>query len=77
MLILSRKIGSTIQIGEDICIKVTEINGDTVKLAIDAPKEISIVRGELVEVKKANQEAAKHSNFSYDSISNLWNQPKL
>ena len=58
MLILSRKAGETIWIGEDVEIVVTEVKGDQVKIGIRAPKSIDIVRGELrKDVSEYNTEA--------------------
>ncbi|MFG3612558.1 carbon storage regulator CsrA [Rummeliibacillus stabekisii] len=58
MLVLSRKVGETIWIGEDVEIVITEVKGDQIKLGIKAPKNIGIVRGELRgEVSKSNTEA--------------------
>ena len=47
MLILSRKVGETICIGEAITIKVTAASKGRVRIAIDAPREIPVLRGEL------------------------------
>jgi carbon storage regulator len=47
MLVLSRKDGQAIRIGDDVTIKVSEISGGRVKLAIDAPREVPIRRSEL------------------------------
>ena len=44
MLVLSRTIGETIKIGDDITIMVTDVRGKHVKLGIDAPKELKIIR---------------------------------
>lgn len=51
MLVLSRKIGEKIHIGNDITIEVRRIPGNRVTLAIDAPRDVRIVRGELREAE--------------------------
>ena len=47
MLILTRKRSETIQIGDEITIKVIRTGRNTVKLGIDAPSHIRVLRGEL------------------------------
>jgi carbon storage regulator len=47
MLILSRKIGEQIRIAGDIVVVVTAIQGDRIKIGIEAPKNIQVLRGEL------------------------------
>lgn len=60
MLVLARKIDESIVIGDDIIIKVISIDKGVVKFGIEAPKEISIVRSELLEdVKESNIAASK------------------
>lgn len=68
MLILQRKKDQSLTIGNNISIKVLDIGNDWVKLAIDAPKEVSILRTELLEAVSANQEAAS-TPLSEDSLS--------
>lgn len=58
MLVLSRKTGETIQIGDDIEIRILEVKGDTVRIGIEAPKSVDILRGELVQsISDSNTEA--------------------
>jgi len=49
MLVLSRKPGEKLVIGEGITVTVVEIKGPRVKIAIDAPDATRVVRGELVQ----------------------------
>lgn len=57
MLVLQRKKGETLLIGDNIRISVMEVGADAVKLAIEAPKEVKILRGELEEAIMVNQES--------------------
>lgn len=57
MLVLQRKTHQSIIIGDQIKITVLESGVDGVKLAIDAPKDIQILREELVEAAQTNREA--------------------
>ena len=60
MIVLSRKQEESIAIGDDIKIKIISIDKGAVKLGIEAPKSISIVRSELLEeIKDANIAASK------------------
>lgn len=60
MLVLTRKTGQTITIGDTIQIKIVEIGNGFVKLGIDAPKDMPIYREELYEkLKQLNQESAR------------------
>lgn len=49
MLALTRKIGERIVVSDNIVITVVDIKGDNVRLAIDAPREIKIYRGEIFD----------------------------
>ena len=59
MLILSRKPGETIVIDGRIRVKVIRVEGDVVKIGVEAPAEVSIHRREVYdEIQRSNQEAA-------------------
>ena len=58
MLILQRRIGESLMIGEEIRVSVVSIEGGRVRLAISAPPEVSILRSELLDAKLANQDSA-------------------
>ncbi|MDT8858784.1 carbon storage regulator CsrA [Alkalihalobacillus sp. MEB130] len=60
MLVLSRKIQEAIQIGDDIELKIISIEGDQVKIGIDAPKHVEIHRKEVyLAIQEENSAAAK------------------
>jgi carbon storage regulator len=48
MLVLTRKLMEKLYIGDDICVTVVRLEGGQVRLGIDAPREVSVVRAELV-----------------------------
>jgi carbon storage regulator len=59
MLILTRKLGEIIRIGDDILLTVVGIQGNHVRIGIAAPKDVRILREEIFqEIMKANQDAA-------------------
>lgn len=59
MLILYRKKGDSIVINENITVSIVETGSDGVRIAIDAPRNVSILRKELIDAAEAaNREAA-------------------
>ena len=62
MLILTRKSGEGIRIGDAITLKIIEIRGNQVRIGIDAPKKISVHREEIYSlIQEQNQMAAQSS----------------
>jgi carbon storage regulator len=58
MLVLSRKPGERILIGDNVAVTVIRIGPNTVRLGIDAPKDMNIVREELDEQQQQRKESA-------------------
>jgi carbon storage regulator len=58
MLVLTRRVGATIMLGDDIEIEVLDVRAGVVRLGVKAPKSVRVLRGELLtEVASANAEA--------------------
>lgn len=68
MLILRRKKNESILIGDNIRITLLECASDGVRIAIDAPKQISIIREELSEAEQINKAAISPANVSVRSL---------
>lgn len=72
MLVLTRKQNESIQIGDEIEIKVLAVEGDQIKLGIEAPKSVDIHRKEIyLDIKNQNNEAV---NVSLDVLDMLKNK---
>lgn len=55
MLILTRRIGETLRIGDDISITVMGVKGNQIRIGIDAPKDVDIYREEVYQRIKARE----------------------
>ncbi|ADN09813.1 carbon storage regulator CsrA [Sulfurimonas autotrophica] len=71
MLVLARKTDESIVIGENIVVKIISVENGVVKLGIDAPKEVSIIRNELIEEVKESNKAASLEEISENDIASL------
>lgn len=58
MLVLTRKPGETLMLGEDIQVKIVSVDGDQVKIGIEAPRAMKIYRREVYEAIQQENEAA-------------------
>lgn len=74
MLVITRKIGESIIISDKVEVSVLEVVGDKVKLGINAPREIKIIRSELKIAKETNEQAAEASNAGLKQLLNKGKQ---
>lgn len=59
MLVLTRRPHQQIMIGDDITINIVDVNGENIRIAIDAPRNVKIYRGEIYKaIKDENRTAA-------------------
>ena len=73
MLILTRKSGESITIGDDVKITVVEVKGKQVRIGIDAPRSYMIHREEVyLSIQEENRGAAKESPLSIAGLKNLF-----
>ena len=57
MLVISRRPGESFLIGDNLTITILEVSGDRVKVGIDAPKSVRIIRSEVLETENTNRAA--------------------
>ena len=71
MLVLSRKVGQQIHIGSDIIITVLEISGKLLRVGVDAPDNITILRGEIKDQIELENKLAACGSKSTDKLKKL------
>ena len=71
MLVLTRKSGESIMIGQESEIKILSVDKGTVKIGIEAPREVSVYRMELFQAIKAENIRAAASISSLETLSEL------
>jgi carbon storage regulator len=76
MLVLSRKKGESIMIGDNVEIVILSIDGDQVKVGIHAPKDIQVYRTEIyTAIRQSNMEASKN-NVIWSQLNELHRKMK-
>lgn len=76
MLVLSRRAGESIAIGDDVTITVLDVRGDVVRIGIDAPRSVAVHRTEvLVQVEASNKAAASPDDDVVSSLSQALRKP--
>ncbi len=77
MLILTRKIGETIAIGENIKVRVVSIKGGHVRIGIEAPVQTPVHREEVFQrIQEANKQAAGMAPEDLSEVITLWEKTK-
>jgi carbon storage regulator len=76
MLILTRKKGQSFFINDNIKITISDVGSDTVRVAIDAPREVKVLREELVQAAEMNEEAASQKNVAIADIKKVFSLPE-
>ncbi|RYU10432.1 carbon storage regulator [Nocardioides iriomotensis] len=76
MLVLSRRLGESVVIGDDVVVTVLEVRGDVVRIGVDAPRSVPVRRQELLEeVAATNKQAASPSPQAVADLSRLVGSP--
>jgi carbon storage regulator len=76
MLVLTRKKGERVMIGDDIVVTIIDIRGDGIRIGFDAPRGVTIQRAEVLSaVSAANTEAASIGVAEGDRLVDLLSKP--
>jgi carbon storage regulator len=76
VLVLSRRIGESVIIGDDIVVTVLEVRGDVVRVGIDAPRSVRVHREEVYrELEAANRAAAEAGALAEAALRALLTRP--
>ncbi|WP_442956495.1 carbon storage regulator CsrA [Paenibacillus sp. YIM B09110] len=73
MLVLTRKKGESLLIGDEIELSILEVSGDIVKIGIKAPKEINVLRKELYTSVEEMNRSAENSSINDEALKNQIN----
>jgi carbon storage regulator len=72
MLVLTRRSGESVMIGDDVVVTVLEVRGDVIRLGIGAPRDIQVHREEIYrELQASNTEAASPSDDAVLALAKL------
>ena len=72
MLVLTRKLGEIIRVGDDVTVRVLEVKGNQVRLGVDAPAAVRIYREEVYRAIRKENEDAVHEASAVELASADW-----
>jgi len=73
MLVLTRKLGEVIRVGDSVTVRVLEVKGNQVRLGVEAPAEVRIYREEVYRaIRKEHEEAGGRQVESLDAAAAAW-----
>ena len=73
MLILTRKLGEVIRVGDTVTVRVLEVKGNQVRLGIEAPADVRIYREEVYRaIRRENEEAALGQLDGLETPTTVW-----
>ena len=72
MLVLTRRPGESIMIGDEVIVTVLDVRGDVVRVGIKAPRTVQVHREEVyLELQKANRDAASPTEGAVEALSEM------
>ena len=77
MLVLTRKLGEIVRVGEAITVRVLEVKGNQVRLGVEAPPDVRIYREEVYRaIRKQNEDAALRKPGNLDEVTAAWEKQR-
>ena len=69
MLVLSRRVGESVVIGDDVTVTILEVRSDVIRVGIDAPRSVAVHRAELlIELEASNRDSASPSEDAVTAL---------
>jgi len=76
MLVLTRRAGESVMIGDNVIVTVLEARGDVIRLGIQAPRDVQVHREEVYrELQAANREAASPTEDAVEAVTRMLHPP--
>ena len=76
MLVLTRKPGERLVIGDNIVVTVVDVKGDNIRIGIDAPREVKVFRGEIYDAIVAENRQAAAATGDLTGLDQLKTSPE-